>query len=97
VGGAFAAVAGVALDLRSVVPVQGEVGVDADAGWGGGLFGSERGCAAGGLSSCWVVCFVSSAGPGVGFAVGACVAAGGRPGCWVEEIVRFLWGGEVGG
>ena len=37
-GVAFAAVARVALDLRAAVPVEGEVGVDADAGWGGGLF-----------------------------------------------------------
>lgn len=38
---AFAAVARVALDLRAAVPVEGEVGVDADAGWGAGSLGRD--------------------------------------------------------
>lgn len=43
VGDALAAVARVALDLRAAVPVEGEVGVDADAGRGGGLFDGRGG------------------------------------------------------
>jgi hypothetical protein len=98
IGDAFAAVARVALDLRAAVPVEGEVGVDADAGWGGGGFDGVWGgdaCPAG-----WVVqpFFAAAAGPGVGFVGGAGVALRGGPGCWVEEVVDwFLWGGEVGG
>lgn len=96
---AFAAVARVALDLRAAVPVEGEVGVDADAGWcGGGFDGGWGGdaCPAG-----WVVqpFFAPAAGPGVGLADGAGVALRCGPGCWVEEVVGgFLcWGGEMGG
>lgn len=95
---AFAAVARVALDLSPAVPVEGEVGVDADAGWGGRSLGSDGGGAAG--PSGGVVFFVAAAGPGIGFADGACVALGWGPGCWVEEEVvgwLVLWGGEVGG
>ena len=93
-GLAFTAVARVALDLRAAVPVEGEIGVDAYAGWGGGLFGGQGGDArlAGG-----VVGFVSAARPGVGSVDGACVALRGGPSCWLGRVGGFFCGGEVGG
>ena len=93
-GLAFTAVARVALDLRAAVPVEGEVGVDADAGWGGRPFDGRGGDArlAGG-----VVRFASSAGPGVGSADGACVALRGGPACWLGWVGGLFCGGEMGG
>lgn len=94
-GVAFAAVARVALDLRAAVPVEGENGVNADAGWGGGLFDGRIDGYAG--PSGGIVCFSTSARPGVGSADGACVALGGGPGRWLGLVGGFLCGGEMGG
>lgn len=93
-GVALAAVARVALDLRAAVPVEGEIGVDADAGWGGGLFGGQGGDA---RLAGRVVGFVSAARPGVGSVDGACVASRGGPGCWLGRVGGFLCCGEMGG
>ena len=94
---AFAAVARVALDERAVVPVQGEVGVDADAGRGGGLFDGCCGGGGGG-SAGGVVGFVAAARPGVGFADGGGVALGCGPGCWLGWVWvgGFVCWGELG-
>ena len=95
-GLAFTAVARVALDLRAAVPVEGEIGVDADAGWGGGLFGGCQRVGDAGASVGFVG-FVSAARPGVGSVDGACVALRGGPGCWLGRVGGFFCGGEVGG
>lgn len=93
-GLAFTAVARVALDLRAAVPVEGEIGVDADAGWGGGLFGGCQRVGDAGASVGFVG-FVSAARPGVGSVDGACVALRGGPGCWLGWVGGFVCWGKV--